>query len=286
MDTQTVLDIDRIPIHFIKISDKHRIVNKIIVDKLIVSIRDIGLQYPITVWMGEDGTTNLLSGRHRLEAVRAIGDTHINAYVVDWGTWSESRRRLWEVEENLLRADLTKLERGELTAEWVLLTELERGELTAEWMAEELERGELTEEWVRLTEEKVEQVAPLSAEKKGPGRGDIGGIRAAVRDLGIDLTEARRAVKIASLDQEAKGTAREVGLDNNQSALLNAAKHQNKTAQIHYLKEHAKKKAEGKDEDELAENKFNAFMKIWNWNGGTLQQRIRDYVDSPVFDRK
>lgn len=87
------------------------------------------------------------------------------------------------------------------------------GELT------KLERDEHIAEWVRLTEEKgkLAQLAPVSP--KG-GRGNEGGINAAVRERGIDRTQAQRAVKIAGITDEAKAAAREAGVDNNQSALL------------------------------------------------------------------
>jgi len=58
---------------------------------------------------------------------------------------------------------------------------LHRAELTV------LQRSEHVAEWVRLTEEKLAQHAPVSS--KG-GRGQTGGINAAVRELGIDRTEA------------------------------------------------------------------------------------------------
>jgi hypothetical protein len=90
------------------------------------------------------------------------------------GEPSDVYARLWEISENLHRADLTALERAEQIAEWV-----------------------------KLTGEKLGQVAPVSA--KG-GRGNEGGVRAAVRDLGIERTEARRAVKLAGLSEEAPAT--------------------------------------------------------------------------------
>jgi len=46
----------------------------------------------------------------------------------------------------------------------------------------------------------------------------------AARELGIEQTAAKRAVKIDSLTPEAKVAAVELGLDDNQSALLQAAK--------------------------------------------------------------
>jgi hypothetical protein len=82
---------------------------------------------------------------------------------------------LWEISGNLHRADLTVTERSEHIAEWV-----------------------------KLTEDKQAQLAPVSERGRVEGRGNKGGINAAVRDLGIDRTEAQRAVKIASLTPEAK----------------------------------------------------------------------------------
>ena len=91
---------------------------------------------------------------------------------------------------------------------------LHRAELTVQ------ERSDMLAEWVRLTEEKQSaQLAP-----KGPvGHRPQGGINAAVRELGIDRTQAQRAVKIAAITPEAKAAAREAGIANNQSALLKVA---------------------------------------------------------------
>ncbi|MBS0641340.1 MAG: hypothetical protein JSS43_15810 [Proteobacteria bacterium] len=56
------------------------------------------------------------------------------------------------------------------------------------------------------------------------GRGQPkGGINAAVRELGIDRTEAQRAVKIASLSDEAKAAARDAGVADNRTCFLRAA---------------------------------------------------------------
>ncbi|WP_192707102.1 hypothetical protein [Methylobacterium sp. OAE515] len=55
------------------------------------------------------------------------------------------------------------------------------------------------------------------------GRGREGGVRAATRELGIERTEARRALKIDGIAPAAKEAARAAGLENNQSALLKVA---------------------------------------------------------------
>ncbi len=95
---------------------------------------------------------------------------------------------MWEIAENLHRADLTKLERDSQVAEWI-----------------ELSR---------------------QSDAKGVstrGRPESGTRRAA-RELGLSEPDARRAVDVASLTEDAKATARELGLDNNRSVLIAAAK--------------------------------------------------------------
>lgn len=130
----------------------------------------------------------LVAGLHRLRAVEILGLVLINALVVKY---DDLDARLVEIAENLHRADLTALERSRHEAEWI-----------------------------RLTDTKLAQVGPVS---KG-GRGNTGGVRAAVRELpGVTRQEAQRALKIDGITQEAEEAAREAGLDNNQSALLKIA---------------------------------------------------------------
>ena len=73
------------------------------------SILEVGLKVPILV--REDGARFVLvEGLHRLEACKSIGFTEIEASVVQL---DDAERELWEIDENLCRADLTELERGE-----------------------------------------------------------------------------------------------------------------------------------------------------------------------------
>ena len=116
--------------------------------------------------------------------------------------------RMWEIAENLHRAELTALERNEHIAEWV-----------------------------RLCERRQKEVSAQIAQK--PGGRPEGGISAASRELGIDRTEASRAVKVAeNLAPEAKAEARALGLDDNQSALLRAADKPDADSQITALRKH------------------------------------------------
>lgn len=157
------------------------------VDRLAESIKRIGLQTPITVRYDDTtGDVILVAGLHRLEAARRLGWDTIPAIYTD-GTPDEAR--MWEIAENLHRADLSQLERDEHVAEWITLAE------------------------------KAAQHAPVSG-----GRGNEGGINKAARELGVDRTDAQRAVKVARLAPDAKDAARATGLADNRRALLTAAK--------------------------------------------------------------
>ncbi|GAN55453.1 hypothetical protein [Tanticharoenia sakaeratensis] len=73
------------------------------------------------------------------------------------------------------------------------------------------ERADHIAEWVRITENKLAHNEPVSRAKEG--RGNTGGVRAAVRELGIERNEAQRAVKIAGISEEARAAADEAGRD-------------------------------------------------------------------------
>jgi hypothetical protein len=107
---------------------------------------------------------------------------------------SDVDARLWEISENLHRAELSVGERADQIAEWIRLTEAER--ISAQ----------------------VEPEIP-----RGRGRPESG-INAAARQLpGVDRNEAQRAIRIAGIGPEAREAARQAGLDDNQSALLRIA---------------------------------------------------------------
>jgi ParB family chromosome partitioning protein len=82
---------------------------------LVESIGELGLRTPITVVpteiLNEKGFVEpgyqLVVGLHRLEACKLLGQIEIEAFVVDM---PELDRQLWEIDENLIRVDLTELE--------------------------------------------------------------------------------------------------------------------------------------------------------------------------------
>jgi ParB/RepB/Spo0J family partition protein len=198
----------------IEIRSDRRSLNDESVSVLASSMAKIGLKSPISVRIvpvnEESGDYHLIAGAHRLAAAKKLGWKHIECFVVE--NESDDQARLWEIAENLHRAELTAQERAEEIAEWVRITN------------------------------KGAQCAQVS---KG-GRGNEGGISAASRELGLGRTEVQRAIKIASLTPEAKEAARDAGLDDNRSALLKAAKQHDPKVQSEVLAKIAAEKAERK----------------------------------------
>lgn len=96
----------KIQIENIKIKNRMRKLNAEKVSELANSFVLLGQLEPITV----DPNGILLAGWHRLEAARLLGWTSIEATVFEGG---DLERELIEIDENLMRNDLTVLEQGE-----------------------------------------------------------------------------------------------------------------------------------------------------------------------------
>lgn len=248
--------VERVMVDAIEVRPRLRSITEEGVGAMMASISDLGLQTPISVRWEEDGSCVLVAGATRLEAAKRLGWKHIDTTAFDG---SEISARQWEIAENLHRAELTVAERAEHIAEWVRLTE----------------------------GDKVGQVAPLST-----GRGNEGGVRAASRDLGIERTEVRRAVKIDSLAPEAKAEAKASGLDDNQSALLAAAKKPTADAQVEELRRIADRGAvkptklapDPRNDFEAKEAQVSRLMSAWNAAGREAREEFLARIDRPVFD--
>ncbi len=173
----------------------------------------------------------------------------------------EAQQRLWEIAENLHRAELTVQERANHIAEWVRLT------------------GDAS--------------GATCATKPGAGQGSKGGIRAAVRELGIDRTEAQRSVKIASVPDEVKKAAREAGIDDNQAALLRVASETSAERQLARIRDEQQKAEAHKanreayrvDQDRVARVSFNPRDRSTWGQGGKAPLLVEPCTDGPTRTR-
>ena len=100
----------KIPIVSVRVGARKRPLDSAKVAELAASIAELGLLQPIGV--RPDGT--LVYGYHRLEACKQLGWTEIPAVVVDG---DDLRAELAEISENLIRNELTLLERAEHLAQ-------------------------------------------------------------------------------------------------------------------------------------------------------------------------
>jgi ParB family chromosome partitioning protein len=99
-----------IPVARIKIGDRLRQPNPGTVRALADSIATIGLCAPITVVVNGSGEWILVAGLQRLNAVRKLGWNYIPALIMEpEGIGSE----LWKIDENLMRSELTRIERDQ-----------------------------------------------------------------------------------------------------------------------------------------------------------------------------
>lgn len=232
------------------IGNDRREVNAAAVKRLADSIQKVGLRHPITVREKGD-KYQLVAGRHRIEACRRLGRDFVPATIVKM---TNDDARLWEIAENLHRADLSKIERDENVAEWIKITD---------------------------------RVSAQVAAKPQGGRPE-GGVRAAARELGVDEDDARRAVKVASLSDEAKDAAREHHLDNNRSALLQAARETDPKQQVaKIVKIAAVKLADNPLNDfESKEKQVASLMSAWNKAGTEAREEFLSRIDGPLMDKR
>jgi ParB-like chromosome segregation protein Spo0J len=161
----------------IEVGSNRREINQEKLDDLKRSIAKIGLRTPLTIRSLLSGKKKLVAGGHRLEAVKALGHKKVACMHIAGGT---TAARLWEISENLDRAELTVLEESELITEWL-----------------------------ELTEEAGKEVSAQNGQK-GKGGRPKGGISDAARNLpGKGTHSAKRhkiarAAKIAAIDADVK----------------------------------------------------------------------------------
>ncbi len=214
----------------IRIGARLRELDEAALDALSASMSDLGLKTPISVRpippepAAESGKSKsvtawaLVAGAHRLAAAKKLGWKTIMCIV---GPADDVEAELWEIAENLHRADLTVQQRADHIAAYVRLRE-KRGRVSSQ------------------------------VEAKPRGGRPEGGLRAAARDLGLDKSEVARAVKIASISEKARSAATATKLTDNQSALLAIASIPSPEAQVAKVEEIASRRDGGRTRNKAA----------------------------------
>lgn len=122
-----------IPIDSIVVGERQRALSADAVERLAVSMKEIGLRSPITIRVvddfvsteGEisDGVPVLVAGAHRHAAAKVLGWTHIDCIDADDDAITAE---MWEIAENLHRCDLSKEQRDEHLRRYAELIEARR----------------------------------------------------------------------------------------------------------------------------------------------------------------
>jgi ParB-like chromosome segregation protein Spo0J len=208
-------DVRTIEISEIAIGKGHRALDLRKVQDIADSICDIGLMTPITVMLRcREGKARLVAGLHRLEAAKLLGKQYIDCVVIPD---DERDARLWQLAENLHRAELKILERAELLAKYVKLIEEKRGALPP-------------------------------SEQRRAGRPEGAVVQAARELRGLAKSESarrkclERALRVNQMCPEAKDMARMLGLDDNRSALERIAREATRGLQVRKAEELASRR--------------------------------------------
>jgi hypothetical protein len=249
------MKIEKVEVDGIQLGRRLRQPNEAAIVGLVESMRRLGQLQPISIYSPDDATALLVTGYHRLEAAKRLGWEYIEAVFV---TGDAVEREMQEIAENLHRSDLTVLERDEQIARWIELEAASRIYTTCG-----------------------------NSSKPGPKTS----VAPSAEAIGINREAGRRAVKVASLSQAAKDAAREAGLDDNRSALLEAASkptvaeqvaaiHQRHTAKVIKLAD------EPLNDMEAAEKQVAALMSAWNKAGKAAREEFLLRIEQPVMDRQ
>lgn len=103
----------------IEIGERHRALSSDAVQRLAGSMKDIGLKQPISIRVVDmmiidgqevEGVPVLVAGAHRLAAAKRLGWPEIDCIEVDDDAL---QAELWEIDENLMRAELSPAQQAE-----------------------------------------------------------------------------------------------------------------------------------------------------------------------------
>lgn len=270
------LDVEETYTSSIIVGPRLRSPNADAVDRMAASLSTLGLLVPIGVKIVDEmeidgtvccGVPVLIYGATRLAAAKKLGWEKIDTQIIDG---DEIDARLAEIAENLHRSELSVQERSDHIAEWI-----------------------------RLTEQRISSRAGTKSGAGAPERG----VRAAARELGITRMTAHRAVKIASISDDARKEAAESGVGLVKD-LIEVAAQPTPDAQVSKVRDIAQRRNE-RNAAEMRDQKSDAAEKIAemiaehipgeHWDGikanlyattsKEIAQALQRLIGVSVFDR-
>lgn len=254
------MNVEQVPIDNIDIPPRLRAVDTSKVARLAESMDAIGLQTPITLYHAGDDQEgfDLVTGAHRLEAARSLGWEWIDAFFMEA---DEIDRQLWEIDENLMRSELTPVQMAEHLAK--------RKEL---WEA----RQESGASCATLTGRGNKQFAKQTSDATGVAKSTIN--RAVSRADGV-TEEARDVIRGTRLDTGVF-LDRLKGIDESEQADF---------AQRHLDRFEGSKPKLAPDPDNdliVKERQVSALISAWNKAGKDAREEFLSRIETSIMDQR
>lgn len=244
----------------IVIGERHRALSEDAVARLATSMTELGLQQPISVRMVDEmeidgeltaGVPILVAGAHRLAAAKFLGWSHIDCIEV---ADDELRAELWEIDENLMRAELSPAQQ-----------------------AQHLSRRKAIWEALRNPDNLSQFV----------GRGNVGFASETAVVAGVDTRTVQRDLARAdALGPDLKliaGTSLDKGVEMDALAKMSPAKRHELAARAHAGEQVSARPVI--NDKMVILNQANAIIAAWNRACPEARDMVREHIDQPVFDR-
>lgn len=253
------------PIGSIIVGDRHRQPNEKKVRQIAESMKQIGLRTPLTVEYEvidrKKPVYRLVSGHSRLQAARMLGWETVPVSPQSFA--SEEDRELWEIDENLMRGELSPAEEAAHLSrrkELFLLMADTGGKTFPTSLADGRGAGPQHEK----------AFAADTASKTGETKRSINQKVARAEALGADIHE----VTGTSLDKGTELDALAKMTPEARRPLIQEAKRGAPVSAVREIKS---------DVDVEIEHR-NALLRAWNKASPSVRQWFREHIDTPVMD--
>jgi ParB/RepB/Spo0J family partition protein len=182
----------------IEVGKRHRKPDQKKVAQLAASMERIGLKTPVTVRAVDDPPSDdgneyfswhLVAGAHRLAAAKTLGWKDIEVFVLEG---AEADAELWEIDENLMRADLSAAEHALLTKRRAEIIEAKAATAAANLSQAGTGLQKSKGKGGRAKKDKTAASVRDQAEKTGESRSKVGRSRQRAERLG--KTDLERVV--------------------------------------------------------------------------------------------
>lgn len=248
------MKVESVVIATIDVRERMRAIDETKIAQLAESIREVGLLSPVVCYSPDEQTMDMVAGAHRLAAAKQLGWEKIDAIILEG---DELHAQLAEIDENLMRS-----------------------ELTATQQAEHLQRRKEIWEAMRERENKPDQLEQVSDGRKG-GRGKTEFSSETAEVTGQSQPSINRATRRArEVCQQARDLIRNTKLDTGK--YLDGLIKQNLTdeQQVEQVKEALEALADAERRTELAEE-----AKARKEAAKQLRAEARDECSNFLFEK-